>query len=73
MTLSSGVFACTCTPGESIITAFKSADLVFEGKVIKIDTVFVSDTANIISATNSKPHIEVILRKFLQFNLVLQD
>ena len=65
MTFSMGVFACTCVPDDSIVNAYKSANLVFEGKVVKIDTVFISDIANIISSTNSGPHVKVILRKYL--------
>jgi hypothetical protein len=69
MTISSHVFACSCTPGESIVDAFKSADLIFEGKVVKIDTVFISDTVKIIPTTNSKRGIEIVVRKYLSVHL----
>jgi hypothetical protein len=71
MIISSGLFACSCTPGESIVDAFKSADLIFEGKVVKTDTVFVSDTVKIISSKNSKRGFEIVVRKYLsvQFSI----
>jgi hypothetical protein len=71
MIISSGAYACSCIPEVSIVNSFKNADIVFEGKVIKIDTVFISDTVNIISPTNPKPHIEVITRKYFEvkFNI----
>jgi hypothetical protein len=65
MSVSTEVFACDCIPDDSIVNAYKNANIVFEGRVVKIDTVLVSDTANIISPANSKPHIEVTVRKFL--------
>jgi hypothetical protein len=71
-TISTGALACTCIFDDSIVNAYKSANIVFEGKVVKIDTVFISDTANIISSTyNPHPHVEVTLRKYLavKFNI----
>jgi len=69
MTISTGVFACDCQPYDSIMSAYHSANVVFEGKVINIDTAIVSDTINAISSTNSEPHIEVILEKYLMVKL----
>ena len=62
---STGVFACDCSGYDSIVNAFNSADVVFEGKVLDIDTVFISDTVNAITSKNPKAHIEVFAEQFL--------
>ncbi|HTB26816.1 MAG TPA: hypothetical protein VK711_15700 [Puia sp.] len=69
--ISSGGYACSCIPEESISNSYKNADFVFEGKVIKIDTVFISDTANIISQTNAKSHQEVIVKEYFAVKFII--
>jgi len=66
MTISSVVFACGCLPNDSIVNEYKEANIVFKGRVIQIDTIYISDTSrDVISSKNRKPHTEVWLSKYL--------
>jgi hypothetical protein len=58
-------------PDDIITNAYKSADIVFTGRVIAIDTVLISDSANVISESNTKPHLEVTIRKFVQVKFLI--
>src|ERR1700746_3750527 len=66
MTISSGAIACECLPNDSIVKEYNDADIVFNGKVVKIDSVFSLDSLQaVISSKNRKPHTEVFIRKYI--------
>jgi len=74
LSISPGGRFCSCVPDNSVINAYKSASIVFTGRVTQIDTVLISDTANVISSsTNPKPHIDVTIRTFYSVKFTISN